>query len=76
MGFNFDCSGFAVIGFGTSACPRCDQCRRLLVFRMHRYWRMRFCSASCMSAYQQRLTPETRQKILKLDIGPSWRMAS
>ena len=34
---------------------------------VHRYWRMRFCSAACMNAYQQRLSPDTQQKIYEID---------
>jgi hypothetical protein len=28
---------------------------------------MRFCSLACMSAYQQRLSPQTREKIVMLE---------
>jgi len=45
----------------------CDHCRRKLRFREHRYWRMRFCSAACMNAYQQRLSTHTQQKISEID---------
>jgi hypothetical protein len=45
----------------------CDYCRGKLSFNLHRYWRMRFCSAACMNAYRQRLYPHTRQKIYELD---------
>ena len=44
--------------------------------RTHRYWHMRFCSSARMSAYRQRLSPDTQQKILQLDIHPSWKTAS
>lgn len=33
---------------------------------VRRYWRMRFCSASCVQAYQQRLQDNTKDKIAKL----------
>ncbi len=46
---------------------RCDHCRGELGFRVHRYWHMRFCSSACVAAYQQRLAPETKWKILRLD---------
>jgi hypothetical protein len=36
-----------------------------------RYWHMQFCSAVCMTAYQQRLAPETNLKIYRLDISQS-----
>jgi hypothetical protein len=39
----------------------CDHCRGKLRSPVHRYWRMRFCSAACMNAYQQRLSPDTQQ---------------
>jgi hypothetical protein len=42
---------------------RCDHCRGRLGLIVHRYWRMRFCSAACAQAYQQRLHGETRAKI-------------
>jgi hypothetical protein len=47
---------------------RCDHCRRELDFGVHRYWRMQFCSSACMTAYQQRLAPETKVKICRLDV--------
>jgi hypothetical protein len=52
----------------TSPSLCCDHCRGRLGFRVHRYWRMRFCSSACMHAYQQRLSPQTQQKILQLDV--------
>jgi hypothetical protein len=42
---------------------RCDHCRKLLGVIVHRYWRMRFCSADCVIAYQRRLDEETKAKI-------------
>ena len=45
---------------------RCDHCRRPLGLMVHRYWRMRFCSAACLSAYQHRLHDATRQKIAEI----------
>ena len=34
---------------------RCDHCCGSLGLIIHRYWRMRFCSANCLQAYQYRL---------------------
>jgi hypothetical protein len=45
---------------------RCDHCRRPLGLVVRRYWRMRFCSAGCVQAYQQRLQDNTKDKIAKL----------
>jgi hypothetical protein len=45
---------------------RCDHCRRPLGLIVRRYWHMRFCSAGCMQAYQQRLQDDTKEKIAKL----------
>lgn len=42
---------------------RCDHCRGPLGLMVHRYWRMRFCSAACSTAYQRRLHDATKQKI-------------
>ena len=47
---------------------RCDHCRQELGFGVNRYWGMQFCSAACMTAYQQRLAPETKVKICRLDV--------
>ncbi len=56
---------------------RCDHCRGKLRFGGPCYWRMRFCSTACMSAYQQRLAPETQEKVVALDISrPFGRAAS
>jgi hypothetical protein len=46
---------------------RCDHCRNELGLDVHRYWRMRFCSLACMTAYQRRLAEITRTKIRNLD---------
>jgi hypothetical protein len=55
----------------------CDHCRGKVSFCVHRYWRMRFCSAACMNAYQQRLSTQTQQKICEIDgYHPSWKAAS
>jgi hypothetical protein len=48
---------------------RCDHCRRELGLGVHRYWRMCFCSQNCMTAYQKRLTQETKTKIRHLEIS-------
>jgi hypothetical protein len=45
----------------------CDHCRRSFGLIIHRYWRMRFCSADCLTAYQRRLDQETIAKIRWLD---------
>jgi hypothetical protein len=45
---------------------RCDHCRGPLGLAVRRYWRMRFCSAGCVQAYQQRLQDGTKDKIAKL----------
>ena len=45
---------------------RCDHCRRSLGLIVHRYWRMRFCSAACVERYKQRLQTETKAKISHL----------
>jgi len=47
---------------------RCDHCRKELGLPVHRYWRMRFCSSACMTAYQQRLGEITKMKIRRLDL--------
>src|SRR5690348_11077236 len=51
----------------TVAQSQCDCCRKELGSFPHLYWRMRFCSLACMSAYQRRLLPHTREKILVLE---------
>jgi hypothetical protein len=48
---------------------RCDHCREELGrLDIQRYCHMQFCSSACMAAYQQRLAPETKIKICRLDI--------
>src|SRR6516164_4498021 len=65
-----------VIGIASSSLC-CDHCRRKLRLGVHRYWRMRFCCAVCMNAYQERLSPNTQRKIYEIDShGPSWKAAS
>ena len=46
---------------------RCDQCRNSLGLLTHRYWRMQFCSAKCVTAYKRRLDEKTIAKIRWLD---------
>ena len=48
---------------------RCDHCRKPFRLVLHRYFRMRFCSPSCLKAYQQRLDKLTRVKIERLDLS-------
>jgi hypothetical protein len=55
---------------GPASTSRCDHCREELRL-VARYWHMQFCSAACMTAYQQRLAPETTVKICGLDFLPS-----
>jgi hypothetical protein len=50
---------------------RCDHCRREIRVRVHRYWRMCFCSSACMKGYQRRLTEETKVKIHRLYVDAS-----
>jgi len=47
----------------------CDHCRGKFSLSIQRYWRMRFCSGSCMAEYQARLSADTRKKILQLDVN-------
>ena len=47
---------------------RCDYCGGHLGPIVHRYYRMRFCCKAHMSAYEQRLTMETRAKIRQLEL--------
>ena len=61
----------------SSSPRRCDHCRAALSSRVHDYWRMHFCSENCVAAYQERLSADTRQKILQLDVNRnSLKMAS
>ncbi len=47
---------------------RCDHCCRLLGSRVdHCWYDMRFCSAACIAAYQQRLDEQTKAKIRLFD---------
>lgn len=46
---------------------RCDYCRGRFGLIVHRYWYMRFCSAACARAYQERLHEETKAKIQRLE---------
>jgi hypothetical protein len=77
---NFDFLKFTLITGSdpvSSASFRCDHCRAELGFRAHCYWRMRFCSANCVGAYQKRLSTGTQEKIVKLDVNhTSLKMAS
>jgi len=50
---------------------RCDHCRGEFSVSIERYWHTQFCSSTCMTAYQQRLEPETKLKIYRLDISHS-----
>lgn len=56
---------------GPASTLHCDHCRADLNHGVHRYWHMQFCSSVCMTAYQQRLSPETLAKIRGLDVLPS-----
>ena len=56
---------------GPAAVLRCDHCRGELGLNVDRYRHMQFCSSVCMTAYQQRLAPETKMKICRLDVLPS-----
>jgi len=47
---------------------RCDHCREGVGVSEQRYWRMCFCSPTCMTAYQKRLTRETKEKISLLEM--------
>ena len=42
---------------------RCDHCRKSLGLIVKYYWRMQFCSAECVKAYQCRLEEGTLAKI-------------
>jgi len=52
---------------GLASNVRCDHCREELGLGIHLYWHMQFCSLACVTAYQQRLAPETKVKICRLD---------
>jgi hypothetical protein len=47
---------------------RCDHCRKSFGLILHRYFRMRFCSADCLNAYQRRLDGLTMVKIRSLEL--------
>jgi hypothetical protein len=47
---------------------RCDHCRKSFGLILHRYFRMRFCSADCLAAYQDRLSDLTMVKIRCLEL--------
>lgn len=67
----------SVVNGGSLGSLCCDHYRGKLRFSVHRYWRMRFCSAACMNAYQQRLSTQTLQKIYEIDgYRSSWKAAS
>jgi hypothetical protein len=66
---SFDFSKFTLIAgskLGSSTSLRCDHCRGNLGFRVQHYWRMRFCSANCATAYQKRLSARTQAKMRAL----------
>ena len=50
---------------------RCDHCRKSFGLMLHRYFRMRFCSADCLEAYQRRLDELTMMKIQRVDLSLS-----
>jgi hypothetical protein len=50
---------------GSGCNLRCDHCREEV--GNHPYWHMYFCSAECMTAYLQRLAPQTKVKISQLE---------
>jgi hypothetical protein len=52
-------------GLGRASILRCDHCREQLGLSVHLYWHMQFCSSACVTAYQQRLGPETEAKIAR-----------
>ncbi len=67
---------FGVVTGGSSSLLGCDHCRGQLKSYVHHYWRMRFCSAACMNAYQQRLSTQTQRKIYEIDGRASLKAAS
>jgi hypothetical protein len=48
---------------------RCDHCRQSFGLILHRYFRMRFCTADCLDAYQRRLDELTMVKIQHTDLS-------
>ena len=51
-----------------SETARCDYCRKSFGLILHRYYRMRFCSADCLKAYQGRLDDLTMSRIQRVDL--------
>jgi hypothetical protein len=59
------------LALGPSAMTiKCDYCRGSVGPNVHHYWRMRYCSAECLKAYQCRLDTETVGKIGILESRP------
>ena len=54
---------------GRSEPMRCDRCRKSFGLILHRYFRMRFCSADCLEAYQRCLDELTMMKIQRVDLS-------
>jgi len=50
---------------GRAAVVRCDHCREEIGLGAHRYWRMQFCCSACLTAYQERLSPDAKVKIAR-----------
>jgi hypothetical protein len=48
---------------------RCDHCSKSFGLILHRYFRLRFCSADCLKAYQGRLDELTMMKIQHADLS-------
>jgi hypothetical protein len=48
---------------------RCDHCRKSFGLILHCYFRLRFCSADCLKAYQGRLAELTMMKIQHADLS-------
>lgn len=46
---------------------KCDHCRKQIGLTVQRYWRMQFCSADCVKAYQHRLDEVTIGKVRCLE---------
>ena len=51
-----------------SETARCDFCRKSFGLILRRYYRMRFCSADCLKAYQGRLDDLTMTRIHRVDL--------
>jgi phage FluMu protein Com len=56
-------------GLSSISTLRCDHCRGKLDLDVHYYGNMRFCCPACVTAYQQRLAPQTKVKISNLDVA-------